>query len=38
MKVDEHYINLDEIITLKNKFNVNKLEYNKNNKEYYHLS
>jgi hypothetical protein len=37
MKDDYHYVNLDEIITLNKKFDVNNIEYSNNNKEYLHL-
>lgn len=38
MNVNEHYVNLDEINTLNEIFNVNKSTYVNNNKEYYHLN
>lgn len=36
--MEEYYVNLDEINTLKDSFNVIKSKYSNNNKEYYHLN
>lgn len=36
--MDDYYINLNEIGTLKNNFEIDKQKYKTKNKEYYHLN